>query len=150
MPKIADLNGKIDDLQHRIDSTVTEEVPIKAELQQAQATLAQAQAAEADLDDKYYKQLDVLPGENIIKHIPLAPHGRFSWVEDNNAFAEGEKEHHYWIFSCATRPDGRQYWVLGRFSISRDHKVCLLIDPDAFVSTKAILRPNLSPEEQAQ
>jgi hypothetical protein len=148
-PKITDLNTKIDGLQQRADGTATEEVPLKAELQQAQADLAAAQASEAGLDDKYYKQLYALPSESVTKHIPLATNGRFSWVEDE-AFAEGEKEHSYWIFARATRPDGRQYWALGHFSIEKNHKVCLLIEPDSFVSTKAILRPNLSPEEQAQ
>jgi hypothetical protein len=148
-PKITDLNSKIDGLQQRVDGTAAEEVPLKAELQQAQADLAAAQASEAGLDDKYYKQLYALPGESITKHIPLATNGRFSWVEDE-AFAEGEKEHSYWIFARATRPDGRQYWALGHFSIEKNHKVCLLFEPDSFVSTKAILRPNLSPEEQAQ
>ena len=148
-PKITDLNTKIDELQQRIDGTTAEEVPLKAELQQAQADLAQAQAAEAGLDDKYYKQLDSLPGEAITKHIAMATNGRFTWVEDD-VFAEGEKEHSYWIFSRATRPDGRQYWALGHFSIQKNHKVCLLIEPDSFVSTKAILRPNLTWEEQQQ
>jgi len=148
--KIADLNAKIDELQHRIDTTQAEEDPLKAELQQAQTDLATSQAEEAGLDDKYYKQLDTLPGENIIKHIPLAPNGRFSWVEDENSFAVGEKEHHYWIFARAVRPDGREYWALGRFSVEKDSTVGLIMDPDGFVSTKAILRPDLSPDEQAQ
>lgn len=150
--KITDLNAKVEDLQNRIDNTASEEVPIKAELQQAQAALAQAQTEEAGLDDKYYKQLYALPKENILgsRHYPLAANGRFSWVEEDNAFAGGEKEHHYWIFARATRPDGRQYWALGHFTIAKDHKVCLLIDPDAFVSTKAYLHPNLSSEEQTQ
>ena len=148
--KIADLNAKIEELQHRVDSTESEEDPIKAELQQAQADLAQAQAADAGLDDKYYKQLDELPRENIIKHIPVSANGRFSWVEDENSFAEGEQDHYYWIFSRATRADGRQYWALGRFAVEKDRTIELLIEPDSFVSTKAILRPNLSPDEQAQ
>jgi len=148
-PKIADLNTKITELQQRIDGTQTEEVPLKAELEQAQTDVAAAQAAEAGLDDKYYKQLYSLPGEAVTKHISMATNGRFSWVEDD-VFAEGEKEHSYWIFARATRNDGRQYWALGHFSIEKNHKVCLLIEPDSFISTKAILRPNLSPEEQAQ
>jgi hypothetical protein len=148
--KIADLNAKLEELQNRVDSTETEEDPIKSELQQAQIDLAQAQASDAGLDDKYYKQLDALPGENISKRIPLRANGRFTWLEEEGSFAEGEKEHHYWIFVRATRSDGRQYWALGRFTIQKDHKVNLLIEPDSFVSTKAILRPNLSPEEQEQ
>jgi outer membrane murein-binding lipoprotein Lpp len=148
--KISDLNAKIEELQSRVDTTVSEEDPIKSELQQAQTDLAQAQASDDGLDDKYYKELNALPGENINKHIPLLPNGRFSWVEEENSFAEGENEHHYWIFARATRTDGRQYWALGQFTIAKDHKVDLLIEPDSFISTKAILRPNLSPEEQAQ
>jgi len=148
-PKITDLNTKIDELQQRSDGAAAEEVPLKAELQQAQADLAAAQTSEAGLDDKYYKQLDTLPGEAVTKHIPLATNGRFTWVDDD-VFAEGEKERHYWIFARATRADGRQYWALGHFSFEKNHKLCLLIEPDGFVSTKAILRPNLSPEEQEQ
>jgi hypothetical protein len=148
-PKITDLNTKIDELQQRVDGTAAEEVPLKAELQQAQADLVTAQTTEASLDDKYYKQLDSLPEEAITKHIPVATNGRFSWVDDD-VFAEGEMEHHYWIFSRATRTDGRQYWMLTSFSIEKFHKWCFLIDPDSFISTKAILRPNLSPDEQAQ
>ena len=139
----------MDEMQQRIDTTTGEEVPLKAELQQAQADLAQAQAADTGLDEKYYKQLDSLPGEAITKHIPLATNGRFSWVEDD-VFAEGEKEHHYWIFARATRPDGRQYWALHHFSISKNQTLELVIEPGGFMSTKAILRPNLSPDEQAQ
>jgi predicted nuclease with TOPRIM domain len=148
-PQITDLNTKIDDMQHRVDSTAAEEVPLKAELQQAQADLAQAQTADAGLDEKYYKQLDSLPGEAITKHIPLLSNGRFSWVEDD-IFVEGEKEHHYWIFSRATRADKRQYWALHHFSVSKNETLELIIDPDGFLSTKAILRPDLSPDEQAQ
>jgi hypothetical protein len=104
---------------------------------------------EAGLDDKYYKELDPLPGAAAAKHIPLATNGRFSWVDDD-PFAEGETERNYWIFSRATRSDGRQYWMLIPFSIEKNHKICFLIDPDSFISTKAILRPNLSPDEQAE
>jgi hypothetical protein len=148
-PKIADLNAKIDDLQQRSDGTAAEEVPLKAELQQAQADLAAAQTSEAGLDDKYYKQLDSLPEEAITKHIPLAANGRFTWVDDD-VFAEGEKEHHYWIFARATRADGRQYWALHHLGIGINQTLELYVEPTGFISTKAILRPNLSPEEQEQ
>ena len=148
-PRITDLNTKIDALGQRIDSTAAEEVPLKAELQQAQADLVQAQAADAGLDDKYYKQLYSLPGEAVTKHIPLATNGRFTWVDDN-VFAEGEREHRYWIFVRASRADGRQYWALHHFSIGQNQTLELIIEPTGFISTKAILRPNLSPEEQEQ
>ncbi len=148
-PRIADLNTKLDELQHRIESTEAQEVPLKAELQQAQADLAAAQAEDAVLDDKYYKQLDSLPAEAITKHIPLTTNGRFTWVDDD-VFAEGEKERHYWIFARATRADGRQYWALHHLSIGKNETVELIIEPTGFISTKAILRPNLSPEEQEQ
>jgi hypothetical protein len=147
--RLTDINAKIDELDHRIDVTQTEEEPIKAELQQAQSDLAQAQTSEAGLDDKYYKQLDVLPGENIVKHIPLLSNGRFTWIEDT-PFAEGENEHHYWIFSRAVRADGREYWSLVHFTVTKDSTLAIIIDPGSFVSTKAILRPDLSPDEQEQ
>jgi hypothetical protein len=147
-PKINDLQSKMDELQQRSDSTMAEEVPLKAELQQAQDDLAQAQAADAGLDDKYYKQLDTLPQPAIIRHIPLSQKGRFNWVEDNNIFATGEKEHPYWIFISAMRPDGRQYWAMHHFSVGKNQKTEVIIEPTGFLSTKAILRPNLSPEEQ--
>ena len=150
-PKLADLNAKIDDLQQRIDATEAEEIPLKAELQQAQTDLGDAQASEAGLDDKYYKQLYVLPEEAIVNHIriPLATNGRFTWVDDD-VFGEGVKQHSYWMFSCATRADGRQYWALQRFSISKNQTLELYLEPTGFISTKAILRPDLSPEEQEQ
>jgi len=148
-PKIADLNAKIDDLQQRSDATAAEEVPLKGELQQAEADLTAAQAADAGLDDKYYKQLDSLPAEAIVKRIPLRPNGRFTWVDDN-VFVEGDNEHNYYIFARATRPDGRQYWVLGQFGIKQFYVRPLLMDPTSFVSTKAILRPDLSPDDQQQ
>jgi len=148
-PKIADLNTKIDELQQRIDGTTAEEAPLKGELQQARMDLAQAQTVDSSLDDKYYKQLNALPGGSVTKHIPLAANGRFSWVEDD-PFAEGEKERHYWIFARATRTDGRQYWALHHFSISKNQTVQLIVEPGGFISTKAILRPNLSPDEQEQ
>ena len=151
-PKLTDLNAKIDDLKHRIESTQSEEDPLKPELQQAQADLAEAQTAETGLDTKYYKQLSVLPSASITKRLDVLPDGRFAWgtLENDSPFAEGENEHHYWIFARATRADGREYWALGRFSIEKNHTIGLLIEPDSFVSTKAMLRPELSPDEQAQ
>jgi hypothetical protein len=150
--KLTDLNSQIDDLQHRIDNTQAEEDPLKPELQQAQADLADVQTTEEGLDAKYYKQLSGLPSASITKRLPMDPYGRFTWgnLENDSPFAEGEKEHHYWIFARATRADGREYWALGRFSIAKDHTVGLLIEPDNFVSTKAMLRPDLSPDEQEQ
>ncbi len=150
-PKLADLQAKIDQANQRVDATQAEEVPLKAELQQAQADLIEAQAADAGLDDKYYKQLYALPREAVPdnKHIAIFPNGRFSWVDDD-IFPEGVNRRDYWIFACATRADGRQYWALGRFTLERNHKACIIINPDSFVSTKAILRPNLSPEELEQ
>ncbi|MCE0522375.1 MAG: hypothetical protein LV480_05635 [Methylacidiphilales bacterium] len=148
-PKIADLNSKITDLQQRADGTVAEEEPLKAELQQAQDELAQAQTTEAGLDDKYYEKLYPLPDESISKRIMMGPNGRFTWMIDE-AFVEGEKERSYWIFARATRSDGRQYWALHRFTVVHNQKVELYIEPTGFISTKAILRPDLSPEEQEQ
>ena len=148
-PKIADLNAKIDDLQQRIDATEAEEAPLKTELQQAQADLVAVQSEEAGLDDKYYQQLDVLPAEAVTKHIPLQTNGRFTWVDDD-VFVEGEKSHHYWFFARATRPDGRQYWALIPLDLAQYQIQPIIIDPVVFLSTKAILRPNLSPEEQEQ
>ena len=150
-PKLADLQAKVDDATQRSDATAAEEVPLKAELQEAQASLIEAQASDAGLDDKYYKLLYALPAEAAPsnRRFPLQPNGRFTWVDDD-AFAESVKTHSYWIFACATRPDGRQYWAMGQFSVEKNHKICLLIDPESFVSTKAILRPNLPPEEADQ
>ena len=148
-PQIADLNAKIEELQQRIDSTTAEEAPLKTELQQAQTDLAAAQASEANLDDKYYKELYDRPAANVTKRISLKTNGRFTWVNDD-PFAVGEKERHYWIFARATRADGRQYWALYPFSIGQNNLIEMYVEPTGFVSTKAILRPNLSPEEQEQ
>jgi hypothetical protein len=147
--EIADLTSKIDDLQQRIDGIASEEIPLKAELQQAQADLALAQSTDATLDDKYFRQLDSLPGEAILQRIPLKANGRFSWVDDTN-FMEGEKEHPYLIFARATRSDGRQYWALHSFSIGKNQTLELIFEPGGFESTKAILRPDLSASEQEQ
>ncbi|MCE0485083.1 MAG: hypothetical protein LV479_12710 [Methylacidiphilales bacterium] len=152
-PKITDLNNKIEDLQHHIDSTLAEEEPLKAELQQAQTDLATAQANEAGLDDKYYKQLYALPEGNITDRLSLRNNGRFTWndLERNKPFLEGESVHYYWIFARATRmSDNRQYWALGRIGLRKNENLQMVIEPDGFVSTKSILRPDLSPDEQAQ
>jgi hypothetical protein len=151
-PKVTDINNQIEDLQHRIDSTVSEEDPIKMELQQAQTDLVEAQSAEAGLDAKYYQELYALPEQSITKRLPLRPNGRFSWreMERDSAFAEGEQAHNYWIFARAIRPDGRQYWALSRFTITRHSTLLMVIEPDSFISTKAILRPDLPPDEQTQ
>lgn len=150
--KIADLDTKMDDLQHHIDSTLAEEEPLKAELQQAQTDLTQVQATEAGLDDKYYKQLYTLPEGSITDRMAVAANGRFTWpdVDKSKPFAEGETEHFYWIFARATRSDGRQYWALHRFAISKDETLEMVIEPGGFISTKAILRPELSADEQEQ
>jgi len=150
--KLADLNAKIEQLQHRIESTQSEEDPLKPELQQAQSDFAESQTEESNIDPKYYKELSALPSGSIIKRLPLEPNGRFTWsnLENDSPYAEGETEHHFWIFARATRPDGREYWALGRFSITKNHTIGLLIEPDSFISTKVMLRPDLSPDEQAQ
>jgi hypothetical protein len=109
----------------------------------------QSQSADAGLDDKYYTQLSSLPAEAVTKHIPLHANGRFTWVEDD-VFMQGEKEKHYWMFARATRPDGRQYWSLHHFVIGKNQTLELSVEPSGFISTKAILRPNLSPDEQEQ
>ena len=149
---MADLNSQIEDLQHRIDSTISEEDPIKLELQQAQTDLADAQSAEAGLDAKYYQELYALPESLISTRLPLRPNGRFEWpeMERDSAFAEGEQAHNYWIFARAIRPDGRQYWALSRFTITKHSTFLMVIEPDSFMSTKAILRPDLPPDEQTQ
>ncbi len=150
-PKIADLNNKIEDLQARIDSTLAEEDPLKAELQQAQADLVVAQAADASLDDKYYKELYALPEPSVVNHIriPIKDNGRFTWIDDS-PWVAGETSHHYYIFSRAYRADGRQYWALHDFTIQKNQLVQLIFEPGGFISTKAILRPNLSPDEQEE
>jgi hypothetical protein len=151
-PKITDLNTKIEELQQRIDSTTADEEPIKVELRQAQTDLAKSEADEASLDDKYYPSLNSLPVESIINNgrIHLAPNGRFTWPIEDSFFAEGVTEHRCWIFACATRSDGRQYWALEQFTIKKNHTSELIFEPSSFISTKAILRPDLSPEEQEQ
>lgn len=150
--KLADLNTRIDELQHRIDTAQSEEQPLKPELAQAQTDLNESQSTETVLDQKYYKQLSALPGSSIIKRLPVDPYGRFSWnnLQNDSPFGAGEKSHRFWIFSRATRGDGREYWALGSFTIYKDQSLGLLILPDNFVSTKAMLRPDLSPDEQEQ
>ena len=151
-PKVSDLNGQVDELQRRVDGTLAEEEPLKAELQQSQLDLSKAQADEAGLDDKYYKQLYSLPEGTITKHLPLTPTGRFSWrhVEKDNPFAEGEKKHHYYLLVRAIRPDGRQYWAFLHLDLVENDTLPVAIEPSDFITTKSILRPDLSPEEQQQ
>jgi predicted nucleic acid-binding Zn-ribbon protein len=148
-PHIADVNAKIDDLNGRITATQQEEDPLKAELIQAQKDFADAQAAEAGLDQKYYGQLDALPAENISYHIPLRPDGRFTWIPDN-PFGEGETRHLYWMFSRVIRADGRQYWALQQIAMEKDKTTLVTIPPGSYESTKQILRPTLSPDEVEQ
>jgi hypothetical protein len=148
--QVTDVNGRIEDLQHRIDSTQAEEEPLKTELQQAQADLVAAQTEEASLDGKYYQQLYSLPQSSITKTLPVQSNGRFSWshLEKDSAFSQGEKNHNYWLFARAVRKDGLQYWVLTHFSVEQNSVLPILIEPSSFVSTKAILRPDLPPDEQ--
>jgi hypothetical protein len=147
--EIADLNKRIEALQKRVDATAAEEVPLKTEVQQAHTDLATAQDADAGLDNKYYRQLYFLPEEALTQRIPLDANGRFIWV-DKDVFNEGENEHSYWIFARAVRADGRQYWALHHFVISKNQILEINIGPIGFISTKAILRPDLSPDEQAR
>ena len=149
-PKVTELNTKIEELQQRIEGTQAEEEPIKTELQQAQADLTQVQSIETGLDDKYYKQLYALPEGSITDRLPLAPNGRFNWshVEKNKPFAEGEKFHHYFLFTRAARSDGRQYWALLYLTVAKDDTLRVEVEPTDFISTKAILRPDLTPDEQ--
>lgn len=150
--QVSDLNAQIEEMQHRIDATVTEEEPLKVELQQAQADLAKDQAIEAGLDDKRYRQLYAQPDSNIIKRLPLNSKGRFSWrhVEKDQAYAEGEKTHTYFLLTRAVRPDGRQYWAFCHVTLVQNDTLPIEIDPSDFMTTKAILRPELSPDEQQQ
>jgi hypothetical protein len=150
--KVADYKAQIDDLQTRIDGTIAEEEPIKAELEQARADLAVVQAKESALDAKPLEKLDALPEANITKRLTLASDGRFSWreVEKESKYDEDEKSHVYWIFARAYRSDGRQFWALHRFTVDKNRTVEITIEPGSFVSTKAILRPDLPPDDQAQ
>ena len=150
--KVTELNTKIEELQQRIEGTLAEEEPIKTELQQAQTDLTQVQAVEAGLDDKFYRQLYALPSGSITDRLPLSPNGRFNWyhVEKNKPFAEGENFHHYLLFTRATRPDGRQYWALLHLSVAKNDPLVVTVEPTDFISTKAILRPDLPPDEQQQ
>jgi hypothetical protein len=153
-PKVSDLNSHIDELKGRIDGTLAEEEPLKAELQQAQLDLANARAREAGLDGVRYKQLYALPESTmaINKHLPFAPNGRFSWrhVEKDSPFAEGEKKHYYYLLVRAIRPDGRQYWSYIHLVLPMNETLPIKIEPSDFISTKSILRPDLSPDEQLQ
>jgi hypothetical protein len=150
--RVADLKSQVADLQQRIDATLAEEEPLKAELDQARTDLATVQAEEQALDAKPYEQLDALPEKNVTKRLELQRNGRFSWreVEKENKYAADEKTHVFWIFARAVRADGRQYWALNRFSVAKDATTLLMIEPDSFISTKTILRPDLSPDEQAR
>jgi regulator of replication initiation timing len=150
--KVADLKSQIDDLQQRIDSTISEEEPLQAELEQAKNDLSAVQAKEAGLDAKPYEKLDALPEQFISDRLPIQSNGRFSWreVEKGHKYGEGEKTHVLWIFARALRSDGRQYWALHRFNVDQNSTTLLMIEPQSFVSTRAILRPDLSPDEQAQ
>jgi hypothetical protein len=150
--KVADYKAQIDDLQTRIDGTIAEEEPIKAELEQARADLAVVQAKESALDAKPLEKLDALPEANITKRLPLASDGRFSWreVEKESKYDEDEKTHVYWIFARAYRSDGRQFWALHRFNVDKDRTVEVTIEPGSFFSTKTVLRPDLPPDDQAQ
>jgi hypothetical protein len=150
--RVSDLKAQVADLQQRIDATLAEEEPLKAELEQARTDLTAVQQKEAGLDGKPYEMLDALPEKNVTKRLELQPNGRFSWrdVEKENKYAVGEKSHVFWIFARAFRSDGRQYWALNRFSVAKDSTTLLMIEPESFQSTKAILRPDLSPDEQAR
>jgi len=150
--KVADLKVQVDELQQRIDGTLAEEEPLKAELEQAQADLKAVQDKEAALDGPPYQKLDALPEQNIIKRLPLRSDGRFSWreLEKESTYDAGEQEHVFWIFARAFRQDGRQYWSLHRFTVKKNSTTELMIEPDSFLTTRAILRPDLSPDEQAQ
>ena len=114
--------------------------------------LAAVQAKESGLDAKPMQKLDALPDTNITMRLPLASNGRFSWrqVEKASKYAEDEKSHVYWIFARAYRSDGRQYWAMSRFSLDKNTTQPIFIEPGSFISTKAILRPDLSPDEQAK
>ena len=149
--QVTDVNGRIDDLQHRVDSTEAEEEPLKTELQQAQADLVTAQTAEADLDGKYYQELYSLAQSVAkIKTLPVESNGRFTWshLEKDSALSGNEKDHNFWIFAIAVRKDGLQYWVLTHFSVQQNSVLPILIEPSSFVSTKAILRPDLPADQQ--
>jgi hypothetical protein len=150
--KVADLKTQADDLQTRVDGTLSEEEPLKAELEQAQADLAAVQKKEAKMDVEPMGKLDALPEANIIMRLPLNSRGRFSWREmGKEKFYEAEKAHVFWLFTRAYRSaDGRQYWALHRFTVDKDSTAEVVIEPGGFASTKSILRPDLSPDEQAQ
>ena len=84
--KVADLKQQVADLQQRIDGTLAEEEPLKAELEQAQADLKAVVDKEAALDAKPYAQLDAVPEQNAIEKLPLRMNGRFSWARPRQAW----------------------------------------------------------------
>ena len=145
--KLSDLNASNDELQHRIDTALSEEEPIKTELQQARSDLDQSQTDEKGLDSKFFNQLIAVPEDNVIKHVSLEPNGRFGWTEDT-PYGEGEKERHFWLFAKALQTDGTEYWTMTRITLTKDSTLGVIMEPDSFVSTKSILPPNVVPDDQ--
>ena len=117
------------------------------DVEQAQSDLSEANAAITRLDDKYYKQLANLPEANRIERIPLDENGRFTWVEEM-PFPEGVSEQHHGLFARAIRADGRESWALCEIHLTKDQTSYFNIVPKDFISMKAILHPDLSPEER--
>ena len=134
---MADLKAQIDDLQQRIDGTIAEEEPLKAELEQAQTDLAVVQAKEAGLDEKpYFEKLDALPESNIYQAPaalrPTAASAGASWKR-RTKYAADEKTHVYWIFARAYPP--RRPSVLGAAPLHGRQGLdveMLMIEPDSF------------------
>jgi hypothetical protein len=120
----------------------------KEELQRSRAKLDSLTINEQHLDERPWTELLELPSKNVIERLPLSAGKMLDIPTDQSSQLLMGKQ---WVFARAVRSDGRVYWELKQVDFGKNPRSAhFTIGPDDFISTKSILRPDLSPKEQAK
>lgn len=136
-PRIEKINDRVKDLQTRIEETKAEIEPLQAEMEGYQKDIADLQAQDAAIYQRFYNQLVQVPNGNINYRIPLEANGRFSWrhIEQNSSFPPGS-----YLLWIRAQKKGEEYWTLIPFTLYPYVRTEVSIEPAAFISVRELLQ----------
>jgi TolA-binding protein len=147
---VAQINQQIDDLNRKIGETTDDLQPILHEQEQDQEDINNVENTLVSYEPKYMQELSGVPAQYVLKKLPIKPDGRFEWLHEDKdqKFAEGEKFHRHWLFFRAIRDsDGREFWSLAQVIVTKNDTLEVAVLPGSFQNLRALLRPDLSPDE---
>jgi hypothetical protein len=124
--------------------------PILHEQEQDQEDINTVETTLVGYEPKYMQELSGVPAQYILKKLLIQPDGRFEWQHEDKdqKFAEGEKFHRHWLFFRAIRnSDGREFWSLVQVIVEKNETLQVAVLPGSFQDLRALLRPDLQPNE---